>query len=367
MNGGSNSHSLNGSTPSTLPGGDFDQISTRNEHFASLARSRPPPWRPSCVLLASPAKPVRKVVGPTRDSGNLGRESCCFANQARVNGGSNSHSLEGSTPSTVPGGDFDKISTRNVEHFTSPRSLSLSHTRTRTHAVSAGSLDEGRGHQANTSLLAPATFHNSQRAADARARAPASHSVVGNLHLPGAGIEPACAVERARRRALSSSQKREHCRKLDLVKKKKRKKRFQKTLKTTHEQAAAAAETAGPLKRRAFLHRDSRFAEEVSVQSGQIFESKGLVSIDRSKAAALLSTTPRLQPRSSTNDLAPLHCMGWVSLRHGARPARRTPECRQLLWLVTTGRAEIGRRPHIVASQRRGANGTVTLLGGILT
>ena len=142
--------------------------------------------------------------------------------------------------------------------------------------------------------------------------------------------------------------------------KKEKKKRFQKTLKTTHEQA----ETAGP--NRAF-HRDSRFAEEVSVQSGQIFESKGLVSIDRSKAAALLSTTPRLQPRSSTNDLAPLHCMGWVSLRHGARPARRTPECRQLLWLVTTGRAEIGRRPHIVASQRRGANGTVTLLGGILT
>ena len=202
---------------------------TKSAHETNTSpRSRPPPWRPSCVLLASPAKPVRKVVGPTRDSGNLGRESCCFANQARVNGGSNSHSLEGSTPSTVPGGDFDKISTRNVEHFTSPRSLSLSHTRTRTHAVSAGSLDEGRGHQANTSLLAPATFHNSQRAADARARAPASHSVVGNLHLPGAGIEPACAVERARRRALSSSQKREHCRKLDLVKKKEETKTFSK-------------------------------------------------------------------------------------------------------------------------------------------
>jgi hypothetical protein len=162
---------------------------------------------------------------------------------------------------------------------------------------------------------------------------------------------PPCSVFQPEERALPQA---------GLVKKKKKKKRFQKTLKTTHEQA----ETAGP--NRAF-HRDSRFAEEVSVQSGQIFESKGLVSIDRSKAAALLSTTPRLQPRSSTNDLAPLHCMGWVSLRHGARPARRTPECRQLLWLVTTGRAEIGRRPHIVASQRRGANGTVTLLGGILT
>ncbi len=55
---------------------------------------------------------------------------------------------------------------------------------------------------------------------------------------------------------------------------------------------------------------------DVSVQSGQICQSKGLVSIDRSEAAALLSTTPRLRPRSSTNDLAPLHCMGWISLRH---------------------------------------------------
>ena len=44
---------------------------------------------------------------------------------------------------------------------------------------------------------------------------------------------------------------------------------------------------------------------------------KGLVSIDRSEAAALLSTTPRLRTRSSTNDFAPLRCMGWVSLRPG--------------------------------------------------
>ena len=71
---------------------------------------------------------------------------------------------------------------------------------------------------------------------------------------------------------------------------------------------------------------------EASVQSGQISESKGLVSIDRSKAAALLSTTPRLKPRSSTNDLAPLHCMGWVSLRHtGARLS--SPRRAVLLWL----------------------------------
>ena len=51
-------------------------------------------------------------------------------------------------------------------------------------------------------------------------------------------------------------------------------------------------------------------------ESGQILESKGLVSIDRSEAAALLSTTPRLRPKSSTNDFAPLHCKGCVSFRH---------------------------------------------------
>ena len=56
---------------------------------------------------------------------------------------------------------------------------------------------------------------------------------------------------------------------------------------------------------------------DMSVQSGQICQSKGLVSIDRSEAAALLSTTPRLRTRSSTNDFAPLRCMGWVFLRPG--------------------------------------------------
>ena len=50
--------------------------------------------------------------------------------------------------------------------------------------------------------------------------------------------------------------------------------------------------------------RDSPF------YGGQIFQSQGLVSIDRSVVAALLSTTPRLTPRSSANDLAPLHCTG---------------------------------------------------------
>ena len=56
--------------------------------------------------------------------------------------------------------------------------------------------------------------------------------------------------------------------------------------------------------------------DEFLPEEEQIYQSQGLVSIDRSEAAALLSTTPRLRRRSSTNDLAPLHCMGWVLLRH---------------------------------------------------
>ena len=78
--------------------------------------------------------------------------------------------------------------------------------------------------------------------------------------------------------------------------------------------------------------RETARADDMPVQSGQIIESGGLVSIDRSKAAALLNTTPRLKPRSSTNDLAPLHCMGWVLLRHtGARLS--SPRRAVLLWL----------------------------------
>jgi len=81
--------------------------------------------------------------------------------------------------------------------------------------------------------------------------------------------------------------------------------------------------------------------------------------------AALLSTTPRQRPRSSTNDLAPLHRMGWISLRHtdAMLSVREEPCC---CGLATAG-AENGRPAYIVASQRRGANGIVTFLGGILT
>ncbi len=106
-------------------------------------------------------------------------------------------------------------------------------------------------------------------------------------------------------------------------------------------------------------------SEDVSVLCGQIFQSKGLVSIDRSEAAALLSTTPRLRPRSSANDLAPLHCMGWISFRHthSLFRAREEPCCCGF----ATADAEGGRSASIVASQRRGANGIVTFLGRILT
>lgn len=71
----------------------------------------------------------------------------------------------------------------------------------------------------------------------------------------------------------------------------------------------------GKKKRKETTGRARPEVGDASIQSGQISESKGLVSIDRSEDAALLITTPRLRPRSSTNDLAPLRRMGWISLR----------------------------------------------------
>ena len=61
----------------------------------------------------------------------------------------------------------------------------------------------------------------------------------------------------------------------------------------------------------------------MSVHCGQICESKGLVSIDRSEITALLSTTPRLKTRSSTNDLAPQHCT--VRYRFGQPAPKSAP------------------------------------------
>ena len=76
------------------------------------------------------------------------------------------------------------------------------------------------------------------------------------------------------------------------------------------------------------------------------------LSLNRSqKRSALLSTTPRLRTRSSTNDLAPLRRMWLLSLRHAGAfvGARKEPSCCGL----ATERAEIGRRSYIVASRRK--------------
>lgn len=76
------------------------------------------------------------------------------------------------------------------------------------------------------------------------------------------------------------------------------------------------------------------------------------LSLNRSqKRSALLSTTPRLRTRSSTNDLAPLRRMWLLSLRHTGAfvGARQEPSC---CGFATAG-AEIGRPAYIVASRRK--------------
>ena len=98
-----------------------------------------------------------------------------------------------------------------------------------------------------------------------------------------------------------------------------------------------------------------KFIQDSPFSGGQILQSQGLVSIDRSMVAALLSTTPRLAPRSSANDLAPQHCtvMGMVSAgeagdsfvpQHALGPSR----CGSSTAFPEYGTARI------VASQRRG-------------
>jgi hypothetical protein len=59
--------------------------------------------------------------------------------------------------------------------------------------------------------------------------------------------------------------------------------------------------------------------------------SKGLVSIDRSEVAALLSTTPRQRARSSTNDFTPLLRMGLISCRPTTAQGRAKQVWRSLL------------------------------------
>jgi hypothetical protein len=75
---------------------------------------------------------------------------------------------------------------------------------------------------------------------------------------------------------------------------------------------------------------------DVSVHCGQICESKGLVSIDRREITALLSTTPRLKTRSSTNDLAPQHCTVRYFFSHPT--PRSAQESDRMLWLRHRGR-----------------------------
>ena len=101
-----------------------------------------------------------------------------------------------------------------------------------------------------------------------------------------------------------------------------------------------------------------------SSEANKSSSQKGLVSTDRSKMTALLSTTPRLKPRSSTNDFAPLHSMGLLSFAHpGQNLGPETARCCGF----ATASAGIGRPAHIIASQCRGTDDIVTFLGGILT
>ena len=83
-------------------------------------------------------------------------------------------------------------------------------------------------------------------------------------------------------------------------------------------------------------------ASEVSILGGQIRQSEGLVSIDRSEAAALLSTTPRLKPRSSAIDSAPPGGRGDGFVMAPARADARAAEAARRG--LATGRARTTRR-----------------------
>lgn len=77
-------------------------------------------------------------------------------------------------------------------------------------------------------------------------------------------------------------------------------------------------------------------------------------------------TAPGPRPRSSTNDLAPPLCMGWVVAALPGRfssPARKGP---RLPVARPPAAAEIGRAEDILASRSRGTEAIVACLGGIL-
>ena len=85
--------------------------------------------------------------------------------------------------------------------------------------------------------------------------------------------------------------------------------------------------------------------------------SKGLVSIGRSEAVGLLSTTPRLRPKSSTNDFARggyrSHCTG--GYHFGPRTQCSASEDSRLLWPSHRGpRRTVDRRISLPAYEWRG-------------
>ena len=102
--------------------------------------------------------------------------------------------------------------------------------------------------------------------------------------------------------------------------------------------------------------------------SGQIRQSKGLVSIDRSVVAALLRTTPRPRPKSSAIDLAsPLRWVGFAPHKSQGggivSPAKRTLFSGFIQPIGPEGSTTAVSLPPVVV----GSRSTVTLPGGIPT
>ena len=98
-----------------------------------------------------------------------------------------------------------------------------------------------------------------------------------------------------------------------------------------------------------------RCGRNARLKRGQISESRGLVSIDRSVVAALLSTTPRPRARSSADDFTPPLShgldLGYGQRRHSCLPVRaRAP----VPWL---SHARAWWRGGIVASRGRRCTG----------
>jgi hypothetical protein len=94
---------------------------------------------------------------------------------------------------------------------------------------------------------------------------------------------------------------------------------------------------------------------------------QGLVSIDRSEVAALLSTTPRPGPRSSTNDLAsPLRWVGFTPHMSQAEGSSLPWRKDSFLWLYKYAIGPEGSSIAVLLPPvGAGSQSTVTLPGGI--